>query len=156
MVLFWKICHRVHKPYVSFKLRLCMYVSFYRHFQSFQSLFESLFLLVSIAVWIYLNRLQNTGALELNYFVFETFLKKQFFYKYQHASFSAQLLTSQIIFWICRIWECWENVNSIYYKIIRRKLYRGNSIPHTVHDVVYNRVILTPCYSHSYRNAAFS
>ena len=35
--------------------------------------FWSLFLLVSIAVWNYSNWLQNTGALELNYFVFETF-----------------------------------------------------------------------------------
>ena len=42
-------------------------------FQSFQSLFGSLFSLVSIAVWIYFNRLQNTAALGLNYFVFETF-----------------------------------------------------------------------------------
>ena len=35
--------------------------------------FKALFSLVSIAVWIYFNRLQNTRALELNYFVFETF-----------------------------------------------------------------------------------
>ena len=38
------------------------YGSFYRRFQSFQSLFESLFSLVSIAIWIYFNRLRNTGA----------------------------------------------------------------------------------------------
>ena len=31
------------------------------------------FSLVSLAVWIYFNRLQNTAPLELNYFVFETF-----------------------------------------------------------------------------------
>ena len=46
-------------------LRLCVrfkYASFYRRFQSFQSLFGSLFSLVSIAVWTYFNRLQNTGA----------------------------------------------------------------------------------------------
>ena len=59
-------------------LRLCAcwrfkYASFYHRFQSFQSLFGSLFSIVLIAVWIDLNRLQNTGALELNYFVFETF-----------------------------------------------------------------------------------
>ena len=50
-------------------LRLCVcfeYASFYRRFQSFQSLFGSLFSLVGIAVWIYFNRLQNTTALELN------------------------------------------------------------------------------------------
>ena len=35
----------------------------YRRLQSFQSLFGSPFSLVSIAVWIYFNRLQNTGAL---------------------------------------------------------------------------------------------
>ena len=33
-----------------------------------------MFSLVSIAVWIYFNRLQNTGALELNYFVLENFI----------------------------------------------------------------------------------
>ena len=36
-----------------------------------QTLFGSLFSLVSIVVRIYFNRLQNTGTLELNYFVFE-------------------------------------------------------------------------------------
>ena len=45
-------------------LRLCVhfkyYASFYRRCQSFHSLFESLFSLVSIAVWIHFNRLQNT------------------------------------------------------------------------------------------------
>ena len=57
-------------------LRLCVrfkYASFYRRFQSFLSLFGSLFSLVSISILIYFNRLQNCGALELNYFVFETF-----------------------------------------------------------------------------------
>ena len=49
------------------------YAYFYRRFQSFQSLFGSLFSLFSIAVWIYFNRLQTTAALELNYFLFETF-----------------------------------------------------------------------------------
>ena len=34
----------------------------YRRLQSFQSLFGSLFSLVSIAVWIYFNRLRKTGA----------------------------------------------------------------------------------------------
>ena len=75
----------MHKyPYASFVcmyvcMRVCMYVcmyvcvyvcmydssavpSFYRRFQSFQLLFGSLFSLVSIAVWIYFNRLQNTGT----------------------------------------------------------------------------------------------
>ena len=41
---------------------VCIYASFYHRFQSFQSLFRSLFLLVSVAVSIYSNRLQNTGA----------------------------------------------------------------------------------------------
>ena len=56
------------------------YASFYRRFQSFQSLFGSLFSLVSIAVWIYFNRLQNTGALELNCFVFKTFYLLSFWH----------------------------------------------------------------------------
>ena len=41
---------------------VCIYASFYHRFQSFQSLFRSLFLLVSVAVSIYSNRLQKTGA----------------------------------------------------------------------------------------------
>ena len=62
-------------------LCLCVrfkYASFYPRLQSFQSLFGSLFSLVSIAVWIYFNRLQNTAALALNYFVFETFYSLPF------------------------------------------------------------------------------
>ena len=53
------------------------YTSFYYRFQSFQSLFAyaSLSSLVSIAVRIYFNLLQNTGALELNYFIFEIFYR---------------------------------------------------------------------------------
>ena len=42
---------------------------FYCRFQSFQSQFGSLFSLVSIAVWIYFNRLQNPEVQELNRFV---------------------------------------------------------------------------------------
>ena len=38
------------------------YASFYRRFQSFQSLFGSLFFLVSNSVSISFNRFQNTGA----------------------------------------------------------------------------------------------
>ena len=53
-----------------------MYTSFYRRFQSFQSLFRSLFSLVSIAVWIYFNRLQNTGA---KLFCIWNFLSAAFF-----------------------------------------------------------------------------
>ena len=56
---------------------VCTFI-FYRHYQSFQSLFliGSLFLLVSnsIADWIYFNRLQNTSALKLNDFLFEKHL----------------------------------------------------------------------------------
>ena len=55
------------------------YAYFYRRFQSFQSLFGSLFSLISLAVWIYFNRLQTTAALELNYFLFETFNLLPFF-----------------------------------------------------------------------------
>ena len=53
------------------QLRLCV-CFFCRRFQTFQSLFSHCSL-VSVAVWIYFNRLQNTAAMELNYFVFETF-----------------------------------------------------------------------------------
>ena len=70
-------------------LRLCVsfkYASFYRRLQSFQSLLGSLFLLVSIVVW-----LQNTWALELNYFVFETFYLLPFWHPCMHESpFSLQ------------------------------------------------------------------
>ena len=45
------------------------YASFYCRFRSFQSLFGSLFLLVSMAAWIYFNSLQNTAALKLYYFL---------------------------------------------------------------------------------------
>ena len=41
---------------------VCINASFNHRFQSIQSLFRSLFLLVSVAVSIYSNRLQNTGA----------------------------------------------------------------------------------------------
>ena len=54
---------------------VCVYASrtppFIAFSQFFQSLFGSVF---SIAVWIYFNHLQNTGAMELNYsVVFEHF-----------------------------------------------------------------------------------
>ena len=48
-----------------------VYDSIYCRLQSFQSPYGSLFLLVSISVWIYFNRKLNTTPLELNYFVFE-------------------------------------------------------------------------------------
>ena len=68
------------------------YASFYHRLQSFQSLFGSLFLLVSVAVWIYFNRLQNTGALELNYLVFEKhYLQAHKENKYPYASFVCTL-----------------------------------------------------------------
>ena len=41
--------------------------------------FEIVLVAVWITVWIYFNRLQNTAALELNYFVFETFYLLPFF-----------------------------------------------------------------------------
>ena len=54
----------------------------------FDSLFGSLFSLVFIAVWIYFNRLQNTGLLELNYFVLElTCHRAHKQNKYPYASF---------------------------------------------------------------------
>ena len=56
----------------------------WRCFQSFQSLFGSLFLLVSIAVWIYFNLLQNTEALALNYLVFQTFYLLSFLASVSH------------------------------------------------------------------------
>ena len=61
-------------------VRLCvrfMDASFYRSLQSLKSLFWSLFSLVSIAVWIYFNRLQNTGA---TLFCIWNFLSAAFFW----------------------------------------------------------------------------
>ena len=62
-------------------VRFCRCLDYY--FRSFLSVFELLFSLVSVAVWttvfvrfdrcLNFNRLQNTAALELNYFVFDTF-----------------------------------------------------------------------------------
>ena len=52
-----KTCHQAHKQH-KYYLRLCVcfkYASFYRRFQSFQSLFGPLFSLFSVAVWIYFN-----------------------------------------------------------------------------------------------------
>ena len=61
----WKTCHQAHKqhkyPHASFVCTLQV------------RFLLSPFSLVSLAVWIYFNRLQNTAPLELNYFVFETF-----------------------------------------------------------------------------------
>ena len=61
--------------HTAYTLRLCVRfkcATFYRRFQSFQSLFNHCSL-VSIAIKIYFNRLQVTGAVVLNYFVFESF-----------------------------------------------------------------------------------
>ena len=89
----WKTCFRAHKqhkyPYASFVCKfipilpfrivsVAVWITVFARFcrclnHSFLSLFGSLFSLVSVAVWIYFNRLQNTAALELNYFVFHTF-----------------------------------------------------------------------------------
>ena len=82
-------------------LRLCVrfkYASFYRRFQSFQSLFGLLFSLVSIAVWIYFNRLQNSATLELNYFVFETFYVLPFFWHPRVAPCLINLILSKGLF----------------------------------------------------------
>ena len=73
----WKTCNRVHKqheyPYIRF---VRVYASVQASSICFllppfpivsESLFGSLFSIVSVTVWIYFNRLQNTGAVELHF-----------------------------------------------------------------------------------------
>ena len=62
---------------------------FYRRFQSFQSLFGSPFSLVSIAVWICFNRLQNNGAKLFR--IWKTCHQAHNQYKYPYASFVCTL-----------------------------------------------------------------
>ena len=82
----WTLCFLVQKSWQNISLtrktnirtlRLCArfkYDSFYLRLQSFQSLFGSLLLLVLIAVGsISIDYKTASGALELNYVVFETF-----------------------------------------------------------------------------------
>ena len=74
-----KTCHHAHKQHkYRHTVRLCVRfknASFYcRRFQSFQSQFGPLFSLVSIAVWIYFNWLQNTGTLGANILYLKLFI----------------------------------------------------------------------------------